>query len=353
MKIAHIIYAFPIGGTESMLVDILNEQVKYEQVSLIVVNNVFDRKLLSGISNKVSICLINRKSGSRNPIPFFRLNYFLVKNAPDIIHCHDYSIVRIVAPFLKARTVLTVHDMNICTKYHSKYDQLFAISKSVQNDIRNLSNNESVLVYNGVNGKDIQHKIEFKSSAFRVIQVSRLNHEKKGQHILLEALSILIHQYNLKDIHLDFIGEGTSYNHLIEMVDKFHLANYVSFLGLRDREYIYGHLKNYNILVQPSLFEGFGLTIVEAMAAGIEVLVSDIDGPREIIEKIGHGHMFKRGSADDCALNIYKSYTNRNIMELQSKSVLQRQSSMKIFDIEITAKNYLEEYKEVLKNNRI
>jgi glycosyltransferase involved in cell wall biosynthesis len=158
----------------------------------------------------------------------------------------------------------------------------------------------------------------------------------------------LINQYDLKDLHLDFIGEGTSLKHLMEMVDKFHLTNYVSFLGLRDREYIYAHLKNYNMLVQPSIFEGFGLTIVEAMAAGIEVLVSDIDGPLEIIEKIGQGHMFINGSADDCALNIYKIYSNRNNIELQSKLMLQRQSCKKMFDIEITAKNYLVEYKKLI-----
>ena len=40
MKIAHLIYAFPTGGTETMLVDIMNEQEKYANISLIIVNNL-------------------------------------------------------------------------------------------------------------------------------------------------------------------------------------------------------------------------------------------------------------------------------------------------------------------------
>lgn len=135
----------------------------------------------------------------------------------------------------------------------------------------------------------------------------------------------------------------------MSVTGKLNLTTYVSFLGLRDREYIYSHLKDYDLLVQPSLFEGFGLTIIEAMAAGIEVLVSDIDGPLEIIEKIGHGQKFKSGNADDCALKIYEIYSKSNIMDSHIQLELQREACKKLFDIEITAKNYLDEYKNLLR----
>ena len=44
MVIVHIIFSFLRGGTESMLVDILNEQVKTEKVSLIIINNLFNQE---------------------------------------------------------------------------------------------------------------------------------------------------------------------------------------------------------------------------------------------------------------------------------------------------------------------
>ncbi len=170
----------------------------------------------------------------------------------------------------------------------------------------------------------------------------------KGQHILLEALSLLINKYNFENLHIDFIGEGSSLDYLSGLVDKLNLKNYVSFLGLCDREYIYSHLKDYILLVQPSLYEGFGLTIVEAMAAGIEVLVSDIDGPLEIIEKIGYGHKFKSGNAGDCALKIYEIYSTRDVNTLQLSAKRQRLACTELFDIKNTVENYLAEYKKLI-----
>ncbi|MBK9737018.1 MAG: glycosyltransferase family 4 protein [Saprospiraceae bacterium] len=147
---------------------------------------------------------------------------------------------------------------------------------------------------------DILLKNNNNSTTFKIVQVGRLEHEIKGQHILINALNILINKYSVRNIHLDFIGEGSSLKYLMKLTDKLSVTKYVSFLGLCDREYIYTHLRDYNVLVQPSLFEGFGLTVVEALAAGIEVLVSDVDGPLEIIEKTGYGYIFKSGNAEDC-----------------------------------------------------
>lgn len=347
MKIAHLIYAFPTGGAETMLVDIINEQAKYAAISLIVVNNWYDNILISKISKKVSVHLIERIVSSRNPLPILKLNYILMKIQPDVLHFHDYSLVSLILPFINGKKILTIHDMNINAKYHSKYNQLCAISEAVQNDIKQ-NGFDSKVLYNGIKVNDLLFKKNYSSKVFRIVQVSRLEHGKKGQHILLESLSILINKYNFDNLHIDFIGEGTSLNYLSGLVDKLSLNSYVSFLGLCDREYIYTHLKDYDLLVQPSLYEGFGLTIVEALVAGIEVLVSDIDGPLEIIEKIGYGYKFKSGDADDCALNIYEIYSRRNVAESHSRSELQRQACKVFFDIETTAKKYLDEYRDLL-----
>ena len=348
MKIAHIIYAFPTGGTETMLVDILNEQVKYEQISLIILNDCIDRKLISKISNKVSICLINRKSRSRNPIPFLRFNYFLARNTPDIIHCHNYSLVNLISPLIKSKIVLTIHDVKINSKYHVRYDKLYAISEAVQKDIKIRVNLDSKVIYNGVKISDILFRIKIESKVFKIIQVSRLDHLKKGQEILIKAMDVLINKYHLKNIELDFIGEGQSLQYLNELVNRYNLNQNITFLGLRDRNYIYSRLKNYNLLVQPSFFEGFGLTIIEAMAAGINVLVSEIDGPLEIINKMNSGFKFESGSVDECASKIYDIISQENKLISTEKFEIQRNTCKNLFDVEITAKKYLDEYKKLL-----
>jgi glycosyltransferase involved in cell wall biosynthesis len=348
MKVVHLIYAFPVGGKESMLVDIINEQCNYEAITLIILNDYYDKSLISLISNKVTVYLLKRKVGSRNLIPILRLNYVLLKINPSVIHCHDYSLASLITPMIKSRKILTIHNMNICTKHHSKYNQLFAISKAVQNDIKRRSNFNSVVINNGIKVDAIQLKDGKKSKEFRIVQVGRLDHNQKGQHILFESLSILIYKYNIRNLHLDIIGEGPSLNYLLDVATALNIKSYLSFLGLRDRTYIYSHLQDYDLLVQPSLFEGFGLTIVEALAAGIEVLVSDIDGPLEIIENIGHGHKFKSGNSEDCAQKVFEIYSNCNIFDYQVRFELQRQACKELFDIEVTTNNYLNEYRNLL-----
>ena len=91
MKIVHLIWAFPIGGAETMLVDIINEQVKNNKVSLIIINKNYDNNLLFTINKDVSIVRLNRKSGTFNPFPIISLNWFLLKEKMDVLHCHNYN----------------------------------------------------------------------------------------------------------------------------------------------------------------------------------------------------------------------------------------------------------------------
>ena len=107
MKITHIIYALNPGGAETMLVDIVNEQVKLHQIYLIIINDSFNQALIKKVSNEVNINLISRKEGSKSLIPIIRLNVLLYKIHPDVIHCHQQSIIQLL--FKPKNVMLTVH----------------------------------------------------------------------------------------------------------------------------------------------------------------------------------------------------------------------------------------------------
>ena len=174
------------------------------------------------------------------------------------------------------------------------------------------------------------------------MQVGRLDHEIKGHHILIKALKILIYEMNVKNVCVDFIGEGKSKIFLKEIVKKYQLEKFVNFLGKRERVYIYENLKNYNLLIQPSLYEGFGLTIVEAIAAKVPVLVSNIDGPLEIVESPKFGWIFESQDVNNCTkqiLNIYNNY--QNIAETCSNAYNRVKEN---YHINITVNSYLANY---------
>jgi len=341
MKIAHIIFTLNIGGAESMLVDIINEQVKTESVVLIVINNTISNLLFSLIDNRVKIVLIERKEKSRNPVSFVKLNWHLFLIRPNVIHCHDHAVINMIV--LRKNAILTVHGINIPTNNFKYYKKIFAISKAVKIDIEKRSNIKAVLVYNGIKIDDIKSRTDYEFDVFCIVQVGRLDHEIKGQHILIDALKILIYEMNVKNICVDFIGDGKSKKYLKEIVKEYQLDKFVNFLGNQKRVYIYENLKNYNLLIQPSLYEGFGLTIAEAMAAKIPVLVSDSGGPFEIVDGGNFGRIFKSGNFEHCAievLNIYNTY--EQVSKVCNKSYKQVEN---FFNLLETSRLYQKHYK--------
>ena len=115
MKIVHCVFSFGIGGAETMLIDILNEQSKTETVSLVIVNHVYLDFLLEQINPAVRIFKLRRQKGSYSPFPVLKLNWLLYRLNPDVIHVHSSALLRIIALragrglFLTGRCVV-MHD---------------------------------------------------------------------------------------------------------------------------------------------------------------------------------------------------------------------------------------------------
>lgn len=343
MKILHIIFSLRVGGSESMLVDIANEQVSDNDVSVYIINSSYDTNLLEKFDEKIHVHLFNRKQGSRNILKILSINLWVSRIMPDVIHCHDSNIIDLLPIACYFKTVLTVHAIDLPLRGVDKYDSVIAISGAVKDHLIERKIRNVKRIYNGIHLSKIENENKNRiSDKFRIVQISRLDHTKKGQHILLEALSILVNKYHFTNFYLDFIGEGDSLSYLQNLVTEYNLDDKVSFLGLVDRTDIYSKLKDYNLLVQPSLFEGFGLTVAEGMAAKVPVLVSANDGPLEIVQGGEYGFCFKRGDAVDCAEQIYKISNLKGVDEVVERAYLH---CLNNFDIKKTAENYCKEYK--------
>lgn len=345
MKVTHIIYCMGIGGAQTMLVDIMNEQCQNDEVHLIVINNNYSDNLLKEINNKVHIHKINRPQGSRNPYYILKLNILLLKINPDVVHSHDSSIIKLL-PLVKTPKIITIHDTGLDTKSIKKYGSVVSISDAVHNDLKYRANIDSTIIVNGIVVKNISYRnfnLETPlNRPYKIVQVSRLSIPKKGQDILIRAVSMLIKkQYN---IELAFIGDGASRKELEKLAEDENISVNVHFLGLQNRNYIYSQLCKYDLFVQPSRNEGFGLTVAEAIASGIPVLVSDIEGPMEIIEKGKYGFYFKNDNVKSCANTI--EFILNNVTTINSSN--NRQHILELYDIKNTVEQYNKVYKKQL-----
>ncbi|MBU7530825.1 MULTISPECIES: glycosyltransferase family 4 protein [Lactiplantibacillus] len=119
--------------------------------------------------------------------------------------------------------------------------------------------------------KELKLKINNK---FTVIQVGELS-KRKNQEMTIKAISLLKN----KNINLLLCGIGNEEKNLRDLVGRLGLNNQVHFLGYQPHvEEIY---RIADLAIMPSLREGFGLAGIEAMASGLPLLASNINGIRD------------------------------------------------------------------------
>jgi len=347
MKIIHSIFSFNIGGAETMLVDILNQQCLEASVGLIIVNEKINTALLNTIDKRVNVYLLNRKEGNKIQLltTFFKINQIINKITPDVIHCHDNKLF----PFFirwGGKTCLTVHSVNLSETFIKKYSRVFAISVAVQQNIKIHSGISARVVYNGIEIDQYKQRINYgfdqDKDEFKIIQISRLFPKQKGQHIAIRAISLLKEQNPDLNFKLYFVGGGENLEELEEMAVQCAVRDQIVFVGAVDRRWIKNNLCNYHLLIQPSLIEGFGLTIAEGFACGLPVIASDLDGPKEIIEILHSGLLVKPDDSADLAEKINQIIHAYIAKEIDKQIV--PVCDLSRFDVRATAKNYIQSY---------
>lgn len=347
MRIAHIHWSLGTGGIETMLPDIANEQAKTNDVALIIINDWVEPSILAKVNQeKVKVVLINRHEGSKNPWSIIKLNLFLIKFRPDVIHTHAYREINLVVyPF--GKRVRTIHNTHNVSDEYPKYDKLISISKAVYEFTLN-QGFDSVVADNGIPVSRIAHTkaTPFADGKFHFVQVSRLHIEQKGQDILLKALGILKNESGISNFKMHFVGNGGDKALLLKLTHELHLDNEVVFEGVKDQTWVYENLCNYDLFIQPSRYEGFGLTVAEAIAAKIPVLVSNIEGPLEIIDGGRLGMSFENENVSDCAEKIKQFILNgRNNEQVEAAYEYVKNN----YDVSVTARKYLDIYNTLIK----
>lgn len=344
MRIVHIVWGLGTGGVESMLVDIINEQVKTEIVAIAIVNDIVEPGLLNKLDNSCKVFQAGRKKGSKSPIPWLKLNWYLFRYKPDIIHFHLEGMRKMV--FHQAPKVFTIHNIHTSGREYPKYDALYAISEGVKN-YTGSQGYKAITVWNGIDTKTIEQKDSqwYQGVGIcKIVCVGRLYTPHKGQDILIEAIKIVLEK-GIVNFHLDLIGDGESRSMLEESVLKWGLNEKVTFLGQKGRGYISQHLCEYDLFVLPSRSEGFGLSVVEAMCAKVPVIVCDLEGVKDVVESGNYGDIFKTGDPNSLAQAII-CFLNKGAVPQKLNEAYS--FARNHFDISITARRYVEEYRHVL-----
>jgi glycosyltransferase involved in cell wall biosynthesis len=330
MKIIHIIPSLRKGGAERLVLDITREFLsrKNIQIKLIVFRNEIDYSIddieehIKIIPSSVSLSL------KRKPIlQIDELQKFIEEFQPDVIHTHlfEAELVSHFCNYPKAKCYSHIHDNMVqlnnfsfkslsnkqaLTNYYEKivlfknYNKnrgthFIAISKHTEAYVKSVQSKYPVtLLHNAINVKRFQKPLQLSQltsnsshfpnhpslSTLNIINVGSFN-ENKNQKFLLDII-IELNKLNQR-VNCYFLGEGPL-KQIVELrALELNISDQCQFLG--NVENVEVVLWNSDVYVHTALREALGLTLLEAMAAGLPVVTFNGGGNRDVIQNGKNG----------------------------------------------------------------
>lgn len=343
MRIMEIITLSQLGGAQSVVANLANSLVSYNEV--IVVAGKQDGKLWNILDNRVkkitSNHLVREISPINDTLAFLAMVKLYFKYKPDVIHLHSSKagiLGRLAFPTKKV--IYTVHGFD---SIRNAYRKLLPLEKKMQNfcntivavsqyDLNNLKE-EGIkrnlhLVYNGIkHTEDNNIKLELNKKYKKVVLcIARVAKPKRLDIFLATAKELP--QYA-------FVWIGNQKEESTKPSNVYFLGN----IPNASRYCIKADL-----FMLSSDYEGLPMVIIEAMSFGKPIVASNVGGISEIVKNGINGYTVPNAS------HIFAQKIS-SILRDEQKCKAFGQNSLKIFQNELTdyqmANKYFKIYKEI------
>ena len=328
---------FYMGGTEILLVNLLNHLVEKECcITLLLPNPSEKNTLLSRVSPKVPIKYLFtreltglKKVIYKNILIFFpRLYARLVgfkKNDYDEVVCFKDGFYSILFSKLALPKYLWVQNHPFQRDYTShnfkewisytlnrfqisrmnrsfdEYDEIICVSESSRKSYIELYHGgklrrEIKVLYNALDLSSIALRAEesvdtIQTTGVKFITVIRLSYEKTVERIILAADRLSKSGY---DFHCLILGDGDEFEKLQNMISQYKLNDRIQMLGRVSNPFPY--MKRSDWFLCPSSRESFALTLLESTALGTPVITTECGGPEDVIDRGEYGILTENSS---------------------------------------------------------
>jgi glycosyltransferase involved in cell wall biosynthesis len=288
--ILHTISDLKRGGAETILVTTVNELTEYNNIIVTLFEgNEFDEFLMK---NCTIICL-HVKHFSLLPFYLFRFRSIVKRNEVDLVHSRLFwpTLLARAATPRKTPLITTIHSYiansveykkkiirwvdKISYRFHKTI--MLADSPGALNEyftFLKLTPYKAVPFYTFVDPRIFQKQdiVPALSKTFKVITVGRLTVQKNHQYIIE-----VFRRLKSEPVLLDIYGMGDRHQQLKIQITETEVA--VNLKGRVDN--IQEIIAGYDLFIMPSLYEGFSLAVLEAMAMGMPIMLSDTESFRE------------------------------------------------------------------------
>ena len=350
MKILHVISSLEIGGAQRLMADLLPLMKKEHDVTILVnkhVDSSFERSII-----EAGVIILSMDQP--NLYSFANL-FSLIKliKGYDVVHVHLFHMlywVALASLFTNINLVYTEHNTSnrrrgrwylrpIERFIYSRYRKIISISEQTQDALMiwlgaRKDDKRFVVINNGINISVFMNVEKEKIYPHTLIMVARFA-PAKDQNTIIRAVALLD-----KDVHAIFVGDGDRLDECKTLAKELNVDDRVHFVGMQSN--VPSWLAKADIGIQSSFWEGFGLTAVEMMAAGLPVIASDVDGVKQVVE--GAGLLFPCKNENKLAENIEKLIKDKDFYNIVMQRCIERS---KLYDIENMLRAYINVYIEL------
>lgn len=359
MKIAMVIPNLDIAGTQIMVVELLAGLVKANNECLLIIIEKKQNNILTEQVKKMDVQIkylsINNKGYIGRKIERYRkLAKILSEERPDIIHAHlEYCYTWLYCILHNRIVIETMHSQAYYIKnilYLSGYKLLkkrklirpVVLSESNANEYGQLfheSKENIAVIPNPINCEkfSVPGRI-YSSKIINFVFVARFD-EVKNHDMLLKAFCIA--EKKIPDIRLILVGDGKLLEQEKQLAEQLGVATKVIFKGQRND--IPDILKGSDVCVISSKSESFSRALVEAMAAGLPVIVTSVGGMRDIVD--GNGLLVDSNDENAFAkamINLAGDEEKRRLMGERSVQLAQQYNTKNVI------KQYIDLYKKCI-----
>ena len=340
-----VIHALNIGGGERVVTELVKkiEKEKYS-VEVLIIGKRIENALTEIVEKSVPVRYLDI-SGKVTPRKIVYVMKSIESIAPDIVHSHlGGNIYCLLWALLKSKKlVITAHTIpqkafhgytEKLVRIALKLNRLVLVAVSEENYIKmkdyfNIDDRKCKCVNNGIDEDDFKREGH---DGFVFINVARQD-LNKNQALILRCFAKV---YALcPNVKLLLLGDGPTHGDLLQQKQELHLGDEVQILGnVNDPSKYYAISDCY---VQASHREALPMSVIEAMAAGLPVISTNVGGLKDVVKS--NGYLVEDGAEEDyfrVMLRLLELPKDEyNILSKESKKIVHG-----VYSSKVMAENY-------------
>jgi glycosyltransferase involved in cell wall biosynthesis len=345
IKILYVITSLGLGGAEKLLLYYLKNLDKNKYRLYVCCFREKPDDLLLETQKYAQVINLNIRN-KFNPSVVLSILKVIRNIQPDIIHTHLFQprVYTTIAYLFYKRTIIITQKHSIVNlKKHNFFillemacirlnKKVIAISESVKDSLQKyefVAENKVFVLPNCIdfhkyNNSKMRNGVRNKEKLV-IGTVGRLEPEK-GINYLLLAMNIILTKF--PEVKLEIIGDGSSLNELKNLSKKLNISNSVKFFGKFVN--VIPFYNKMDVFVLPSILEGFGIVLLEAMAAGIPVVATNVNGIKEVVINMHSGLLVPSKNPEAIADAVIRLIDNP---ELRKSLIQEGLKRAKLFDV--------------------